>query len=142
MRSVEAIINKFQEMGLRITPQRRIIIKYLTETDQHPTADQIYQDISAAMPDVSPATVYNTVRELVKLEELKEVIDINDSSKRFETNTKPHHHLYCEECHRLTDIEWSFPEIQLPAQAMSGFKITQKKVTFFGICKDCQALNQ
>lgn len=138
MKSVEALVNLFQERGFRITPQRRAIFQYLSDIDNHPTADQIYLHISSLMPEVSQSTVYNTVRELIALGELGEVNDIEESGKRFETNNSIHHHLFCESCKSLIDLELDVPEIKIPKHKTEGFKIKRKKVTFYGLCQNCQ----
>lgn len=140
MKSVDELVKIFQENGFRITPQRRAIFQYLNEAHNHPTADEIYQYLLAKMPDISQATVYNTIRELLTLGELSEVSDVKESGKRFDTNTDLHHHLYCKSCHALADIELDVDPIALPAEASAGFIVEKKQVTFIGVCDKCQTI--
>lgn len=123
-----------------MTPQRRGILELLIHDDGHPTADQVYQRILSTMPDISQTTVYNTLRELVALGELGEVQDLSEGGMRYDTHTDAHHHLFCVQCHTLTDIHHDFGNLNLPPEDASGYQIVKHQVTFYGICPSCQAL--
>ena len=47
------LLEQFRQNGLKITPQRRVILALLVQDDSHPTADEIYQRVLAVMPQVS-----------------------------------------------------------------------------------------
>ncbi|MFX7961002.1 transcriptional repressor, partial [Acinetobacter baumannii] len=51
-----------QERGLRITDQRRVIARVLSDADDHPDVEKVYERASAIDPGISIATVYRTVR--------------------------------------------------------------------------------
>ncbi len=133
------LLRKFHENGLKITPQRRLILALLANDESHPTAEQVYQRVLAEMPDVSRTTVYNTLRELSDLGELRPVHDLSEGGQRFDTNSEPHHHLCCVECHRLIDIGRDFEGMSLSPEEASGYQIVGHQVTFYGICPNCQA---
>ena len=139
MRSLEMLLERFRQNGLKITPQRRVILELLADDDSHPTAEQVYQRVLAVMPDVSRTTVYNTFRELVESGELTPVHDLSDGGQRYDTNSEPHHHLYCVRCHTLIDIDRDFGGLDLTPRERSGYQILGHQVTFHGICPDCQA---
>ncbi len=141
MESLEAILERMRQNHLKITPQRRLILKSLINDDSHPTADEIYQHIVTIMPDVSRATVYNTLHELVDLRALASVQDLNVGGLRYDTNTAPHHHLFCTRCHALIDITRDFEGINLTSKEAAGYQITRHQVTFYGLCPDCQQPN-
>jgi Fe2+ or Zn2+ uptake regulation protein len=138
MRSVDALIELFRQNGLKITPQRRTIFELLAEDESHPTADTIYQRVLPVMPEVSRTTVYNTLRELVALDELTAVEGLNESGTRYDTNSSHHHHLYCVRCHALMDISQDLADVELPPEEKAGYQIVRSQVTFYGICPDCQ----
>lgn len=138
MKSVEAIIQVFNQKGLKITPQRRLIFELLAENENHPTAEELYQLVLSRMPDVSQATVYNTLRELVAFGELAPVENFREAGARFDTNSNPHHHLFCKQCHTLIDIEREFPDVKLTMGEAKGYQIINTQITFYGICQDCQ----
>jgi Fe2+ or Zn2+ uptake regulation protein len=138
MRSVDALIELFRQNGLKITPQRRVIFELLAEDESHPTADTIYQRVLPVMPEVSRTTVYNTLHELVALDELTAVEGLNESGTRYDTNSTHHHHLYCVRCHALMDISQDLAGVELPPEETAGYRIVRSQVTFYGICPECQ----
>ena len=95
MRSSELLMERFRDNGLKITPQRWVILELLADDDSHPTAEQAYQRILSVMPGVSRTTVYNTLRELSDLGELTPVLDFRADGQRYDTNSEAHHHWRC-----------------------------------------------
>ena len=139
MKPLEMLLDQFRQNGLKITPQRRVILELLAGDDSHPTAEQIYQRVLSIMPDVPRTTVYNTFRELSDLGELTLVHDLSEGGQRYDTNNEVHHHLYCIKCHMLIDIDHDFEGLNLAPEERSGYQILGRQVTFYGICPDCQA---
>jgi Fur family ferric uptake transcriptional regulator len=78
--------------GLKMTDQRRVILKVLTDADDHPSVDTVYARARAVDPSVSIATVYRTLSLLDQLN-LVQKHDFKASFARFETNLRHHHHL-------------------------------------------------
>ena len=138
MRSLEMVLDQFRQNGLKITPQRRLILEILTNDDSHPTSEQVYQRVMTVMPDVSRTTVYNTFRELCDLGELMPVHDLSEGGQRYDTNNESHHHLYCVKRHKLIDIDHDFVGLDLPPDERSGYQILSHQVTFYGTCPECQ----
>jgi Fe2+ or Zn2+ uptake regulation protein len=139
VKSSEALLERFRQNGLKITPQRRVILELLAQGNSHPTADEIYQRVLSVMPEVSRTTVYNTLRELIALGEVTEVQDLSEGRLRYDTDTSVHHHLFCMNCHALVDIHHDFEGLALPPEDASGYQIVRHQVTFYGVCPDCQA---
>jgi Fe2+ or Zn2+ uptake regulation protein len=142
VKSLEILLAQLRRNGLRITPQRRAILELLARDDSHPTAEQVYQRVRAAMPDVSRTTVYNTLRELSDLGELTPVHDLSEGAQRYDTNNQMHHHLCCVECHKISDVDRDFDGIGLSPEEASGYRILSYQMTFYGICADCQATQE
>jgi Fe2+ or Zn2+ uptake regulation protein len=139
MKSVDALIDLFHQEGLRVTPQRRVIFELLADDGCHPTADEIYQYVLSMMPEVSRTTVYNTLNELIALGELSAVEELSESGTRYDTNTKDHHHLFCVRCRVLVDVSQDLlGDVELPPKEAAGYQIMGSRVTFYGICPDCQ----
>lgn len=138
MSSLENSIDLFRQSGLKITPQRRAILELLAHENAHPSAEEIYQQITETMPDISLATVYNTLHELVALGALVEVQDLNENRLRYDTHTDSHHHLFCTRCHALIDIHHDFEALNLTPEETAGYQILKHQVTFYGICPECQ----
>lgn len=138
MKSPEALITKYRQKGMRITPQRRMIFELLSGDETHPTVDGLYQRLIEKMPEISLATVYNTINELVSLGELHAIEGWREGGIRFDTITDPHHHLYCTECFKVTDIDVEIEPIQLLPLHTVGYQVARAQITFYGVCEDCQ----
>ncbi len=139
MQSVEALADLFRRKGLKMTPQRRVIFETLVGDDSHPTAEDVYRRVQAVMPEVSRTTVYNTLRELTSLGELVAVEELSERGTRYDTNSEPHHHLFCTRCHALVDIHRHFPGLELPPEERQGYQIVRSQITFYGVCPACRS---
>lgn len=137
MQSITALVESFRQKGLKITPQRRLIFETLFGNHSHPTADDVYQRVVPALPNISRTTVYNTLGELVALGELVE-IDLGEGKTRYDTNTRPHHHLICTSCHAVVDLHRDFDGLGLSPEEARGYRIVRHQVAFYGQCSDCQ----
>jgi Fur family peroxide stress response transcriptional regulator len=144
----DEICQKLRENGKKVTPQRRLIYKSLEGKTTHPTAEEIYNQVRAIIPDISLATIYKTLRELVESRFLLE-IRVDGESSRFDPRTDHHSHLKCTglkmnaegslvACGRLEDISVTFPTLKIPQEELRGFQILGNEVIFFGYCPDCQ----
>jgi Fe2+ or Zn2+ uptake regulation protein len=138
VKSLDKLVEKFRQRGLKITPQRRMILELLINDNSHPTTEQVYQHVLEVMPDISRTTVYNTFRELSELGELTPVHDLSEGGQRYDTNNESHHHLYCVKCHELIDINQDFEGLDIAPEECAGYQILNHQVTFYGICPDCQ----
>ncbi len=136
MDTVQALCEKLREEGKKITPQRRLIYQALEGKTTHPRAEDIYVEVRAIIPDISLATVYKTLRELVDMGELLEIKHDGEQS-RFDPRTDQHNHLVCTDCGRMEDVLQSFPGLDLNKTEQRGFRIRQSEVVFWGTCPDC-----
>lgn len=135
---MEKIIAKYKDMGLRLTPQRIAILKYLDGNTSHPTADNIYRDVKQTYPTLSFATVYNTLQTLREHGEVMEVT-IDPIRKHYDPNTSPHHHVICISCNDLWDVFVDYSDVlKLPSNVAKGIKTVGVHVDFYGLCKNCQ----
>jgi Fur family transcriptional regulator, peroxide stress response regulator len=135
MNKINEIILNLKEKGVKVTPQRVAIIDFLEKNKIHPTADEIYENVSKTFPSISLATIYNT---LEKLEEIGAItkIKISDENKvNYEAILEPHHHFYCRKCKKIFDIDikCSFSILK----EVEGNKIEEIHGYFKGICKNC-----
>ena len=81
---------KCVERGLRLTEQRRVIARVLSDADDHPDAEELYARASAVDPKISLATVYRTVR-LFSEAGIIETHDFRDGRARYESADSEHH---------------------------------------------------
>jgi Fur family ferric uptake transcriptional regulator len=90
--------------GLKMTEQRRTILRVLTEAIDHPSVDTVYARARAVDPSVSIATVYRTLSLLDQLN-LVQKHDFKASFSRFETNLRHHHHLIDVETGEVVEFQ-------------------------------------
>jgi Fur family peroxide stress response transcriptional regulator len=125
--------------GLPVTVQRRRIFEALLDRTDHPTPDQVYAAVKDVLPGVSRTTVYRVLDTLVGLGVLARVCSPS-AAMRVDPCTARHHHLLCERCDRLFDLdEAAVPHrIRPPDVRRHGFAIQDYSIYFTGVCADCQ----
>jgi Fur family peroxide stress response transcriptional regulator len=136
MSSVDRICEQLKAEGRRLTPQRRAIIQALFDDDTHPTAEQIFTRVRQDMPDISHATVYNTLHELVEMDVLQE-LDLGLGERHYDFTVDSHAHLICLGCGRVEDVPHDKEAITLPSKYTHGFRIVDCNIIFRGYCPDC-----
>lgn len=129
------LIDRLQDRGCRITAQRRVIAEVFTGEHLHFTADEVLTAARARLPEVSRATVYNTLNEFTAMGELLEVSH-DDGKKRYDPNVaQRHHHLVCVDCDRILDVQATEPT--LSESERHGFELLDVSVTFRARCPAC-----
>ncbi len=132
---MEPLVVRLRDRGWRLTAQRRVIAEAMTGEHVHLAADEVYERARRALPEVSLATVYNTLNELVGMGELLEVAH-PDGRKRYDPNVdERHHHLLCVDCGRMLDVHTDDP--RLPDDQQHGFELLEVEITFRARCPDC-----
>lgn len=136
---MQHIIKKYKSKGLKLTPQRLAILRFLEGNTSHPTAEEIYSEIKKDHPTVSFATVYNTI-EALKSRGLVSEITIDPQRKHFDPNPAPHHHIICTACNRISDVMADYSgTLTPPADILDEFIVTGNHVDFFGVCAVCRS---
>lgn len=128
-------MKKYENICLKLTPQRLAILDYLEGNKDHPSASDIYHAVSDKFPTMSFATVYNTLRALKGKENIQE-LTVDPEKKRFDPNATRHHHLICTKCRKIIDVNTEF-ELKLPDSQRHGFEVTDNHIDFYGVCPDC-----
>lgn len=123
-----------KENGLKVTPQRLDIMRFLDGHRTHPTADQIYTTLKKNNPALSKTTVYNTLEVLSKYHVIQ-VITISGSELRYDFKSEMHHHFFCTECEKIKDIDIACPNINNVEKM--GHRIDEVHGYFKGLCKNC-----
>ncbi len=135
---VTAFEAECRRRGLAVTIQRRAVYAQLLEQRDHPTADQVYEALSVRLPGLSRTTVYRVLETLVTQGFARKVHHAG-AVARFDPVTDRHHHLVCDACGRLADLEDALvPTIRVPETRGTGFRIRDYSISFTGLCKDCR----
>jgi Fur family ferric uptake transcriptional regulator len=98
-----ALLPHLRERGWRVTPQRRAVVTVLERGTQHATAEEVHAAAQLVVPEISLATVYNVLTELVAMGEISEV-RLGPGAALFETNVTFHYHHVCDDCGRVADV--------------------------------------
>lgn len=136
MRSPDQLVTAFRSSGRKVTPQRERIFSILHDNPTHPTAESVHAAVVADMPSVSLRTVYATLHELAEMGELRQ-IQLGTGSSRFDPNVAQHHHLVCDDCGAVQDIEARFPGVRLDDDNPHGFAARTAEIVFRGRCRSC-----
>jgi Fe2+ or Zn2+ uptake regulation protein len=138
--TISELVQRLRDRGWRLTAQRRVVAEVLAGEHIHLTADAVYSRAQERLPEISLATVYNTLNELVAMGEVLE-ISTGDGPKRYDPNSvASHHHLHCVECGTLRDVNPVGTErLALPAGEQHGFELFDIDIVFRGRCPDCRS---
>jgi Fur family peroxide stress response transcriptional regulator len=132
----EKVISELQKAGIRLTPQRRAILDYLASTDNHPSAQQIFQEVQKTHPDISLATIYNTLKRLESLGFVK-MLDI-EPDNRCETNLRQHINLICDICGKIQDMKGGLTVNSEDVLHRFGFQVLDSRMEYHGVCSACR----
>jgi len=133
---------KCRQAGLKITPQRMAVYKALIETDEHPSAEMVFQKVKKIIPNISLDTVNRTLLTLSEIG-IAFVVEGSGDAKRFDGNLKKHQHFKCVKCKRIFDFHHKpFDNVQVPASIRKKFTVLRKTVYLEGICQFCRKKNR
>jgi Fur family ferric uptake transcriptional regulator len=122
------------ERGLRITEQRRIIARVLSESEDHPDVEELHKRASALDAGISIATVYRTVR-LFEEAGILDRHDFGDGRARYEAAPEAHHdHMIDVETGKV--IEFVDPELEALQRVIAerlGFRLVDHRMELFGV---------
>lgn len=141
----EEFKKRLKEKGLKVTNQRLVVLEALeTSSNQHLTAEQIFDLVKADNPEIGLATVYRTIQVLLELH-LIDRVNFDDGSERYEIvrmGTKGarhhHHHLICINCGKVFEFEEDMMEgLETEIEKKTGFHVIDHEVKLYGYCKEC-----
>lgn len=131
--SRDEILRTLTEAGIQASAPRMAIASFVWNTDTHPTAEEVKEEVEKSFPMVSLATVYNTLNLFVEKGLLKEVPDPLQRSVRYDCNTHPHFHFVDISTGRIYDLPSEFLEIKSRlADWDPSIKIQEMEVTLRG----------
>jgi Fur family peroxide stress response transcriptional regulator len=141
MNTYETMLQALKSAGYRITSQRKAICRVLAESDEHPSAQMIFEQIRKQDDTLSLATVYNTLDALTHLGVVNVLGEVGDrDSIRYDGDITPHVNLACVRCHRIIDIPSQFVhDLECEVEQNSGYALMGARVLYYGLCPDCQA---
>lgn len=122
------------ERGVRMTEQRRVIVRVLSAADDHPDVEELYRRAHTMDRRISIATVYRTMRLFEEIGVI-ERRDFRDGRTRYEEATDQHHdHLIDMKTGKI--IEFVDPDIEALQQAIArrlGYRLVDHRLELYGV---------
>jgi Fur family peroxide stress response transcriptional regulator len=121
-----------------LTRQRRAVFEVVAESEEHPTAGEIFEAARRRLPSISFATVYNSLKYLKDAGLIRE-INFGKGSSRYDRVTARHDHAVCSRCGKLVDFDLEeTTQLVRAAARRSRFKPESIHLTLVGVCPDCR----
>jgi len=122
------------EKGMRMTEQRRVIARVLSQSEDHPDVEELYRRASALDPHISIATVYRTVRMFEEAGILNRH-DFGDGRARYEEAREEHHdHLIDVQSGRVIEFQNSeIEELQRKIAKTLGFRLVDHRLELYAV---------
>ena len=135
----KVFIQQLRERGLRLTPQREMVLSALHEVEGFATVDEIHRRVQQLSTSVDLSTIYRTLDLLQELD-LVACVDPGDGQRRYELLGVhgPHVHLICQVCGKVTGVEMEqIRPLATRLEAEHGFAADLDHLTIPGLCQDC-----
>ncbi len=119
------------------TVQRRRVLEAVQQLQNHPTAEDVYEYLTAANSGLGRGTIYRNLNVLCSQGLLRRV-EVPDAPNRFDHTLESHQHLRCRSCGAFCDV--LLPGDQRLDKAVarqSGFTAVTHDIVFTGVCADC-----
>jgi Fur family peroxide stress response transcriptional regulator len=130
-------VDKCRAASLKITPQRIAIYRELLQTDEHPSAEMLYEKVKKIFPSISLDTVNRTLLTLNEIGAAFTVAGSGDA-RRYDGGLNEHQHFKCVKCKRIIDFHHKpFDNIKLPPEISEKFTVLRKTVYIEGLCDLC-----
>ncbi|MBI2235698.1 MAG: transcriptional repressor [Magnetospirillum sp.] len=131
---ISRIEQRCVDKGMKMTDQRRVIARVLSQSADHPDVEEVYRRAAAIDPRISIATVYRTVR-LFEEAAILERHDFGDGRARYEESAGDHHdHLIDMQSGKV--IEFSSPEIEALQREIAkryGYRLVGHRLELYGV---------
>lgn len=123
-----------KDNGIKPSLQRIKIYEYLIENRNHPTVDEIYNDLVSEIPTLSKTTIYNTFNLFME-KHIITIITIEENETRYDADTTFHGHFKCDICEEVYDFQ--IDDMPISEEVLKGFEIDERHLYFKGKCKKC-----
>jgi Fe2+ or Zn2+ uptake regulation protein len=130
--AAEQMLAALNRDGVKLTSQRRAIVRAFASDPTHPTANEIYARLADAHPRMSFATVYNTLATL-RAAGLCRELAVEVGPARFDPNPAEHDHTVCDVCGAVRDVSTT----HRTAPTVPGFRVRAVELVLRGTCATC-----
>lgn len=130
---------EFKKLGLRATPARLVVMKFLEETKKPVDIKTVIDFLNKKSIKTNPATVFRIMNTFTT-KGITIRVQFQEGKARYELSNKgDHHHLICENCEKIEDIlECAIPTLEKDIKEKNRFLVKRHSLEFFGLCSNCQ----
>lgn len=126
----------------RNTIQRALTLEAVRKLKNHPSVEEIYEEVAKEHPTISKGTVYRNLKQLSENGDLYEV-DLPGGASHFDHNCYSHYHAHCLRCGKVIDVNLPYMENLIDQiEDPQDFNFTGYDLVFKGFCKQCTQLAQ
>ena len=137
----KTFFNQLRERGLRLTPQREMVLSVMHEMESFATAEEIYDEVHTLSSSVDISTIYRTL-DLFRDFHVIAVVDPGDGQRRYKLADidAPRLHLVCRACGKVigVDLELVQPLVAY-LKEQNGFTADVDRLSIPGLCQECRA---
>ena len=132
----ESIEKKCIEKGVKLTDQRKVIAKVMSDSNDHPNVDELYKRVSIIDPKISIATVYRTVK-LFEESGILAKHDFKGGKARYEQLSESHHdHLIDVKSGEIIEfVNEDIEVLQKKVAEKYGYELVDHKLELYGVKK-------
>jgi len=135
---IEAFRRLCRDGGEPLTEQRLLVLESVLDLDNHPTADQVHEEVARRDPRVSRATVYRALESLARMGVVARAAHAG-RAVRYDRRIETHHHMLCTRCDAVIDFtDERLDALPVPDTSRLGFKVSGVQVQLRGVCRRCR----
>ena len=138
---MDEIISQLKERGYKMTPQRRAVLRALTECGQFMNAQTILENVRRTHPDVGLDTVYRNLKLFISLGFVSQINHPGREGTLYELNVDKHHHHHsiCLTCGKVECLDYCpVHDEELKAMTSADFRMVSHSLEIYGYCKECE----
>lgn len=130
--------SELNKTGLRATPARIAVMKFLENADTPVDVQMIKEDLDRQNISSDTATVFRIINIFTQ-KGITRQISFNEGKFRYElANREDHHHLICQTCSKIEDFsDCAVPEVEKNIRNKKKFRVLSHALEFYGVCRDC-----
>ena len=126
-----------RQIGLKLTHQRLVIFHVLSSMLDHPSAEDVFEEVKKRIPTIAFDTVYRTLSLFERYGLISKVNYLNGRTQ-YDPVTERHCHFICTRCRKIEDFHWAeVDQLQIPKETKLWGSIKNKYVELRGLCQEC-----
>lgn len=138
MKKVESLFEQMREQGLKVTPQRRLIIQYIFDNNVPVSAQEVFEAVRLKEPHISMDTVYRSLKFLCSVNMLYKIEKPGKGSVYELLRGEHIHYMICLACGKREPFDaCAFEQEVIDEEQRKGFRLTGHKFELYGFCPTC-----